>query len=144
MRQVRWPELPIVGWGLGLNVLWEFAQTPLYRDADREWQYLLWSRFHCAVGDVLILLGAYWATALVFRDRQWPWHRPSAGILFVTIGIGYTVFSEWLNTSLRSSWQYADEMPLVLGIGLTPILQWIILPVALLLLIRQRESRLLR
>ncbi len=66
------PEIKMIGWGFLLNGLWEFLQSPLY--ADHEWGtiYVLWSRLHCTGGDVLILLGAYWITSLMFRTRSWP------------------------------------------------------------------------
>lgn len=141
-RFLRWPEIPLVAGGFVLNLGWEFAQSPLYADWGREVSYLLWSRFHCTVGDVLILLGAYWVTALLFFDRRWP-GRPglAAPMAFVVAGLAYTVWSEWLNTSLRSAWQYRPEMPVVLGIGVSPILQWLVIPTILVTLLRRRYSR---
>ena len=43
-----------------------------------------------------------------------------------------TVFSEWLNIEVRQAWAYRDAMPVipVLGAGLSPVLQWIIVPLA--------------
>jgi hypothetical protein len=51
-------------------------------------------------------------------------------VLFIALGLAYTIFSEWLNVSVVKSWTYSDLMPLIppLGTGLTPILQWIIVP----------------
>ena len=42
----------------------------------------------------------------------------------------YTIFSEWLNTSVRGSWTYSDLMPVVpvIGTGLAPLLQWCVVP----------------
>jgi hypothetical protein len=52
--------------------------------------------------------------------------------LTVAIGLGYTVFSEWLNTVVRQSWAYAAAMPTVrvgtLEIGLAPLAQWLVVP----------------
>ncbi|MFN0164218.1 MAG: hypothetical protein ACKVQQ_23525 [Burkholderiales bacterium] len=52
--------------------------------------------------------------------------------LAVASGVGYTVFSEWLNTTARGSWTYADTMPVlpILDVGLTPVLQWVVVPCA--------------
>lgn len=46
--------------------------------------------------------------------------------------LGYTVFSEWLNTSVRASWAYSDLMPVipVVDLGLSPLAQWIVIPLA--------------
>ncbi len=53
-------------------------------------------------------------------------------ILAIALGVAYTGFSEWLNVYLRRSWAYSDWMPLIpLGghrIGLSPILQWLLVP----------------
>ena len=48
----------------------------------------------------------------------------------ILLGLGYTVFSEWLNTQVRQSWSYTEAMPLLppFGTGLTPFLQWVIVP----------------
>jgi hypothetical protein len=50
----------------------------------------------------------------------------------VALGVGYTVFSEWLNTAVRSGWAYSDLMPVVpiLGTGLSPLAQWLVVPLA--------------
>jgi hypothetical protein len=48
----------------------------------------------------------------------------------VILGLGYTVFSEWLNIEIRRSWSYSDLMPTLpwLGTGLTPLAQWLVIP----------------
>jgi hypothetical protein len=47
-------------------------------------------------------------------------------------GLGYTIFSEWLNIVVRKSWAYSDLMPVipVIDAGLSPVAQWIVLPLA--------------
>lgn len=136
------PEVRLALWGFPLNLGWELLQTPLYSDSGRGLFYLLWTRVHCALGDVLILLGAFWATALLCRSRRWVegrWGRWGAA-LFVSAGFGYTIWSEWLNTSVRAGWGYRPEMPQLLGIGLTPLLQWLLIPPILVALLRRRPS----
>lgn len=128
MAVTRVPGLSVIRWGFPLNGAWEFAHSPLYADWDRDWTYLLWTRLHCAVGDVLILLGAFWLTSLVFRTRRWVGVTRSASWMFVLLGLGYTAWSEWYNTSIRASWGYAETMPVILGVGLAPLLQWVLVP----------------
>ena len=67
----------------------------------------------------------------VFARMTWP----STGVLRVyvaslTLGVVYTIYSEWLNTSVRGSWAYSGRMPVVpvIGTGLTPLLQWFVIP----------------
>ncbi len=59
--------------------------------------------------------------------------------LTIGLGIAYTFFSEWLNVSIRQSWAYSDLMPVVpiIGTGISPVAQWIFLPLFGLLLARK-------
>jgi hypothetical protein len=63
-------------------------------------------------------------------------------LLLVIPAVGYTALSEWINTIARGSWAYSALMPVIrLGgfeIGLSPLLQWLVIPpVALWLAGRQ-------
>lgn len=117
------PELSIVLWGGLASAVWEFAQSPLYADHGRGLLHVLRTRLHCAGGDVLILLAAFYTTSLIFRTRFWflrkGWGPP---LSFITLGLAYTVWSEWFNTQVALSWEYAPEMPRVAGIGLAPVI----------------------
>jgi hypothetical protein len=48
------------------------------------------------------------------------------------MGVGYTIFSEWLNIVVREAWAYRDIMPVIpiIDAGLTPFLQWLVVPTA--------------
>ena len=48
-------------------------------------------------------------------------------------------FSEWLNLVIRKSWQYSELMPVVpiVDVGLSPLLQWVLLPPASLWVARR-------
>jgi len=134
-------ELLLIVWGFPLNLVWELVQSPLYADHANGWRYVAWTRFHCTVGDVLILLGAFWATAAVFRSWRWPATRGmGAAGAFLGFGLAYTIWSEWFNTSVREAWAYAPAMPQVFGIGLSPLVQWLVLPALLVLILRARPS----
>ena len=89
--------------------------------------------------DVMILLASFWITSLLFRSRYW--FRKSnvvAPLLCVSVGLAYTVFSEWYNTAVAESWQYTDSMPALFGIGVTPLWQWLIVPPIVILIARRR------
>ncbi len=59
-------------------------------------------------------------------------------------GLAYTVFSEWLNVNVRRSWAYSDLMLILppFGTGLSPVLQWLVVPFVALWAV-QRGNRLL-
>jgi hypothetical protein len=133
------PEWQVVVWGFLLNTVWEFGHSPLYTDHTQGWNHVIWSRLHCTVGDVMILLSCFWFTSLCLRTRRWPLRRPIAGTaLFVSSGLGYTIFSEWWNTAVRKTWTYSDTMPVVYDIGLSPILQWLVIPLSLVSLMHRQ------
>ena len=48
----------------------------------------------------------------------------------LAIGVGYTVYSEWQNTTVRKNWAYSELMSALpmLGTGLSPLLQWLFVP----------------
>jgi hypothetical protein len=64
--------------------------------------------------------------------------------LVIAFGLVYTGYSEWLNATVRQSWTYSDLMPVIpwLGLGLSPMLQWLVIPS--LALAAARRGRLLR
>ena len=132
------PEGQLAMWGGLLSGLWEFGHSSFYTDHVRGLWYVVWTRLHCTGGDVMILVITFWGVSLLTRSRTWvtddrSWPR----ILFVIGGFSYTVFSEWVNTTVRETWTYTDAMPQILGFGLTPLLQWIVVPLVVMWLMRR-------
>ena len=133
-------------WLFAFNLAWEIAQLPLYtiwREASAG--YIALAVAHCTVGDLLIGAAAL-AIALV-ATRAGPatdWRWRMIAVVTTLIGVAYTFTSEWMNTSLRQSWQYSDLMPtLELGsatVGLSPLTQWLLVP-PLALYAAHRTSR---
>ena len=137
-----WPEVGLAGVGFVLNLPWELVHTPLYADVTGGAWWILWTRVHCTIGDVMILLGTFWITAALFRDRRW-WAREQRAplMVFVALGFAYTVYSEWHNTKVAGGWSYAPAMPVIFGIGLSPLLQWLVIPPLTIGLMRRRARR---
>ena len=124
-------------WGsFALHLVWEIVQLPLYT---------LWTTgtlsqqafaiLHCTVGDTMIAgLGLLLALAVINRST---WPAAGGRIIWVCVlflGVGYTLYSEWLNVTVRRSWAYSEWMPIIpfIGIGLSPVLQWFIVPTLVL------------
>lgn len=131
---VRLPELNIAVFALLLNFPWEFLQVPLFEGmADAPHWDAIKACARASLGDVLIMLAAYWVVSAAAASRHW--HiAPRRGhlALLVASGLVITVVIEWL--ALRGQWlggwAYAAAMPIVpgLGVGLSPLMQWIVLP----------------
>jgi len=115
-----------------LSLAWEAAQLPLYTIwYEAEWSDIAFAVVHCTAGDVLIGLFALFMMLIVTRAGpigSWRTAHVTAGI--VVLAVSYTVFSEWMNAVIYGHWKYSSLMPLlpVLGTGLSPLLQWVIVP----------------
>ncbi len=125
------------------HLAWEIVQLPLYtiwfEGTPTE---IVFAIAHCTGGDLLITTSALVAALLVF-GRDWPTDRVAyrnVMIAVIVLGVGYTIFSEWLNVNVRGAWAYGPWMPRIppLGTGLTPLLQWIVVPAGVFLLVRRR------
>ena len=116
----------------GANLVWETAQIPLYTIwSTGSASEITFAVVHCAAGDVLITAASLLLALLLAGRAAWPRSHGLRVIAAATIvGVVYTVFSEWLNVSVRGSWTYAAMMPVVppLGTGLSPLLQWFVIP----------------
>ncbi len=127
------------------NLAWESLHLPLYTVwAEGTAAYLLFVVLHCTGGDLLIALSALALALLLLAPPRWPrdGFGPVAAAATV-IGVGYTIFSEWLNLVVRNSWQYSELMPVVplIDTGLSPLLQWVLVPPASLWLARKLVTR---
>lgn len=150
MSRTRWraftelPEFNVAVFALLLNYPWEFSQVPLFAgmaDAPH------WDAIRiCAIatlGDIVIMLIAYWLVAVIARSRFWI-ATPTAAqlMMFVAVGVAITVLIELL--ALRgwwfSSWDYSPLMPVIpgIGVGLSPLAQWVVLPLLTVWFVRRQ------
>jgi hypothetical protein len=116
-----------------LNLTWEIAHVRLYTIwAAVDGLAVAWAMLHCTVGDVVIALAMFALAGIALRRADWPASRPWTGGAIVVIGaIAFTVGSEWYNVYLAGNWGYTASMPMIFGIGLSPLAQWILLPPAM-------------
>jgi hypothetical protein len=121
-----------LGASLVAHLGWEILQLPLYT---------LWSTgtlrqqafavVHCTLGDAMIAGLALLSALAVFARPSWP--QVGVAPVYAAVlafGVGYTIYSEWLNINVRGTWAYSDLMPVlpVIGTGLAPLLQWFVVP----------------
>lgn len=113
------------------NLVWEAAHVPLYTIwLTATPAAITYAVLHCTLGDLLIA-AAMLGLAIFAIGHDWPQRRFGAvAALTIALALAYTVFSEWLNITVRGTWAYRDIMPTLplLGTGLTPLLQWAVLP----------------
>lgn len=131
---VAW--LPALRWYFAVtlagNLVWEFAQMPLYTlwrtGSPRE---IAFAAIHCTGGDVFIAGASLVGSLVLIGTADWPRSRwRTVVIANVLLGVGYTAWSEHVNT-VRGLWTYSDLMPLLpmSGLGLAPLSQWFVIPI---------------
>ena len=124
-RAGLWSALAFV-----LHLTWEIAHVRLYTIwAAADGTEVAWALLHCTLGDVVIALAMFALAGIVLWRVDWPASRPWAGGAIVVIGaMAFTVWSEWYNVYRAGNWGYTASMPMIFGIGLSPLLQWLIVP----------------
>lgn len=131
----------------GGNLLWEFLHMPLYTLWQTgTWRDIVLAAIHCTGGDILIALSCLAvAIQLVGRSDRLRTNFGAVASVTIALGVAITVFLEWLNVVVRAAWAYSDHMPVLplfgFEIGVSPLLQWIVIPAAALIYIRCASSR---
>lgn len=139
------PEFNVFAFAFLLNYPWELMQVPLYQSMPEaaHWDAIKVCT-RATLGDGIIMLLAYWGAALLVQDRWWVARPSLASVLaLIAIGVGITVLLERLaivSNNPNWGWRYAEAMPMVpvLEIGLTPLLQWVILPLLLVWFVKRQ------
>ncbi len=138
--------LRYIPWLAALNLVWEIVQLPLYTIwTDSPPAQIAYAIAHCTLGDIAIGGAALIMALIITRAgniETWPWARIAA--MTTLLGTSYTIFSEWMNVVALQSWSYSKLMPVIpLGgfdVGLSPLLQWLLIPSFVLLLARFRSQ----
>jgi hypothetical protein len=124
------PFAPIFIIAVGLNYIWEVAQSPLFA-AINNWDSIWWHCFVASLGDSIILCLIHAIGWAVFDRYDWYIDPGIKGYgLMLASGLVLAVAIEWGAVHIVQRWAYGVRMPVVpgLNIGLVPILQMLILP----------------
>ena len=135
------PLLNLLFFSFVLNSTWEWIQTPFFIDITSDLNTIVWYRIHCTLGDTLIMLAGYALISLYHKDYKWIAHAHIKHFAVLTaMGVIYTSISEYVNVYIKHNWLYSSYMPLlpVIRIGLIPLVQWIILPPAIVLFTKRQ------
>ncbi len=129
---VRFPEVNVAIFAFLLNFVWEMWQIPFFAvtPSDPHWVGVV-ACTRATFGDAAISLVAFWSVATFARSRSWILDSsPSQVGIFVAVGVVITILLEFLATGPFERWAYTELMPKlpVLGTGILPLLQWILLP----------------
>ena len=136
------PELNVAIFSFLLNFIWEMWQVPFFLSipSGPHWAGVL-ACTQATLGDVGISLVAFWSVAAFARSRRWIL-QPSLSQIgsFIVVGVVITIAFEALAVGFLERWSYSPLMPTlpILGTGLVPLLQWIVLPPLLIWFVRRQ------
>lgn len=124
------------------NLVWEFVHLPLYTIwTEGTPAAIAFAALHCTLGDLLIGTSSLLGALLIAGHPRWPEQRFWVTAFWtIAAGLAYTIYSEILNTQIRGGWAYRDIMPILpwIGVGLSPVAQWIVIPVAAFLWMQRK------
>ncbi len=74
--------------------------------------------------DAVLIVAIYGLVSLVSRNMRWFEEKKKTPlILFILLGLITAVFIEIRAVYFQNRWSYSSLMPMVLGIGLSPLIQ---------------------
>ena len=131
-RCPRWLRicLAVFAVGVACNYLWEVSQAYLFVGMV-SLRAIWWHCFIAALGDGIVLLAIHLVGWIVFQRDGWfiPAGRVETALM-LGMGFAAAVGIEWFALHVLQRWAYTEQMPIVpgLAIGLTPVLQMLVLP----------------
>jgi len=113
-----------------LNLIWEIAQIKAYDFPETSLMTDVIGCFVPTLGDGLMTLIIFWSGWAIFQDSQWILNpRLKSYLLMSAVGLLLAVIVEW-NAFRTGAWGYNEQMITtpILGVGLFPVLQMLLLP----------------
>jgi hypothetical protein len=140
----RTPEFNVMIFSFLLNLAWEVWQVPFFRGmADQPHWLGVKACTQATFSDAGIALAAFWVTAVYAKARSWISQPNRMQIaIFLGVGIVATIIFEALATGALERWAYTDAMPRlpILGTGLLPVIQWLVIPPLVLWFVRRQSG----
>ena len=114
---------------LVLNLAWELSQGPLYSGFSYNAEQMSFCAL-ASIADAVMVILLYYALTLIYKNLHWIYEFTVLRTILIMLigGIGAVLAeAKYLKAG---SWSYNDSMPIIpyTNVGLSPILQFIILP----------------
>lgn len=135
------PEFWLAFFSFLLHFAWEMLQTPTYAGMAEmpHWDATILC-LQATLGDVLFALIAFWLASAAARSRRWYRAWPVfPTFVYMAAGLLLTIGFEFYYTEVSLRWTYSAIMPRLplLGTGVSPLVQWILIPPLALWLTRR-------
>lgn len=137
------PVTNLVLFAFLMSFPWEMLQAPLYAGMANapHWSATLVCLV-ATLGDCVQFVAAFGITAAIFRNRDWIRIATCRQVFwFTAAGLAVTMLIEAAGVrGIGWNWRYSALMPRLplLGTGLSPVLQWVILPPLVIRLLRRQ------
>lgn len=133
MKKIKLFPLAIII--LILSLIWEFAHSGLYNDLTgiSKNTHLILAGF----GDLFIIFLIFGIISIINKSFKWiknPFKKDY--LLIIIFGILIAIVIEVINLNL-GRWAYTELMPVILGIGISPLIQLVITSVLGLIIFRK-------
>lgn len=126
------------------HLAWEVAHSPLFSSMQAmPFAQALRACVRATFGDVALGLGSYLVVAACMRDARWAASPRALSLAALSaLGVLATIGLE-MHAIANGRWAYAEAMPRlpVLDVGLTPLLQWVVVPPLSVLMTRALLAR---
>ncbi len=126
--------LAVIFFAFLLNVIWEISQILLYKEGTYSFSHILFCLF-ASMADAIMVMLLYFGFAMIYKDALWIQNLKLTRVIFLIVagGVG-AILAETRHLSI-GTWSYAETMPIIpiLNVGLSPILQFMILPLVIYL-----------
>jgi hypothetical protein len=132
----------LFGLSVGINYCWEMVQMPLYRNMPFD-EVSSWVMcFRASLGDGVIILAIWSVGYVIFRERHWVAFKADRLTVLLLAGTVIAVTIE-VHATNTGRWSYSSYMPLIppLDVGLSPVLQMLLLPALSIKWARRIRSR---
>ena len=120
-----------VGWGAVLafllNFAWELGHYSLYKGFVYDGPHVAFLGL-ASLADTIMAGLLYFGFALIYKDGSWIQRLTVSRTTWLILAGGLGAATSEMAHLSAGNWAYTDRMPLVFGIGLTPLPQFSMLP----------------
>ena len=127
------PWVTLALFSLLVNFAWEVLVPPFYAfHAAAPHSITVLACLRSSFGDAGITIGSYAAVAAIDTRRWINAASPRLIAAYIACGVGVTIALEYISVYRMGRWTYSSIMPTIGGIGVVPLVQWLVLPLVIL------------